>query len=223
MTGPSIQSTTGPSVSGPLISEASLVPTIPIISTGTRRQPSTIFAGPTWAFLLGTPARCAGCSPGEDPVRRYYLTGGQRNRGFHLPAHASARRRGLRTAVRARHAVGRSGRRRVRSAVDDRRRTAGHAGNGGAPAAVRTGPRPQRPRGGADGHVAVGLRARRLGDVPRHRHGPLRRTGRGVGLALPLTRHGSGADRQVPTAPGPGRGRSGHAALPRRPARPTRG
>ena len=34
MTGPSIQSTTGPSTSGPLISDASLVPTIPMISTG---------------------------------------------------------------------------------------------------------------------------------------------------------------------------------------------
>src|ERR1035441_8672090 len=171
MTGPSIQSTTGPSVSGPLISEASLVPTIPIISTGTRRQPSTIFAGPTWAFLLGAPARGAGCSLGEDPVRRYYLTGGQRNRGFHLPAHASARRGGLRAAMRARHAVGRSGRRRVRSVVDDRRRAARHAGDGGTPGAVRTGRRLQRPRRGADGHVAIGLRARRVGDVPRHRHG----------------------------------------------------
>src|ERR1035438_8249836 len=34
MTGPSIQSTTGPSTKGPLISDASLVPTIPMISTG---------------------------------------------------------------------------------------------------------------------------------------------------------------------------------------------
>ena len=41
MTGPSIQSTTGPSTSGPLISEASLVPTIPMISTGMPRAPST--------------------------------------------------------------------------------------------------------------------------------------------------------------------------------------
>ena len=41
MTGPSVQSTTGPSTNGPLISEASLVPTIPMISTGMARDSST--------------------------------------------------------------------------------------------------------------------------------------------------------------------------------------
>ena len=46
MTGPSIQSTTGPSTSGPLISEASLVPTIPMISTGMRADSSTIRCRP---------------------------------------------------------------------------------------------------------------------------------------------------------------------------------
>src|ERR1039458_6243512 len=40
MTGPSIQSTTGPSTSGPLISDASRVPTIPMISIGMPVDPS---------------------------------------------------------------------------------------------------------------------------------------------------------------------------------------
>ena len=42
MTDPSIQSTTGPSTSGPLISEASLVPTIPMISTGIPADPPSV-------------------------------------------------------------------------------------------------------------------------------------------------------------------------------------